>query len=66
MDFMRDKMIPEGTISPVDVERILFTDSPDEAMEFILKVVTGEIGLVWKPKDRPRWYLGESTARPRA
>lgn len=63
MDFMRDKMIPEGTISSVDVERILFTDSPDEAMEFILKVVTGELGLVWKPRDRPRWYFGESEVR---
>jgi uncharacterized protein (TIGR00730 family) len=63
MDFMRDKMIPEGTISPVDVERIFFTDSPDEAMEFIIKAVTGEIGLVWKPRDRPRWYLGESEVK---
>ncbi|HEX2222775.1 MAG TPA: TIGR00730 family Rossman fold protein [Thermoanaerobaculia bacterium] len=64
MDFLRNTMIPEGTISPVDVERILFTDSPDEAMEFILKAATGgELGLVWKPRDEPRWYLGESKVR---
>jgi uncharacterized protein (TIGR00730 family) len=56
-DLFRDSMIPEGTISPVDVERLFLTDSPEEAMGRIMSSC-GDFGLVWQP--RPRWYLGES------
>jgi hypothetical protein len=54
---------PEGTILPSDLDRILFTDSPHEAMEHIILTV-GEFGLVWRPK-RPLAILGESAVRPR-
>jgi uncharacterized protein (TIGR00730 family) len=57
LDLFRESMIPEGTISPVDVERLFLTDSPDEAMGRIMSSC-GDFGLVWQP--RPRWYLGES------
>ena len=56
-DLFRDSMIAAGTISPLDVEHLLVTDSPEEAMSHIMGSVTG-LGLVWQP--RPRWYLGES------
>ena len=59
LDLFRDSMIPEATISPVDVERLLITDSPEEAMSRIMGAVGG-LGLVWQP--RPRWYLGEKQA----
>jgi hypothetical protein len=38
--------------------RILFTDSPDEAMDRIMSAATQELGLVWEAKSR--WYFGES------
>jgi uncharacterized protein (TIGR00730 family) len=57
VDLFRDSMIPESTISPLDVDRLLLTDSPDEAMSRIMSSVT-ELGLIWQP--RPRWYFGES------
>jgi len=57
LDLFRDSMIPESTISPLDVDRLLLTDSPEEAMSRIMSSVT-ELGLIWQP--RPRWYLGES------
>ena len=57
VDLFRDSMIPESTISPLDVDRLLLTDSPDEAMSRIMSSVT-ELGLIWQP--RPLWYLGES------
>jgi hypothetical protein len=50
-------MLPEETISPLDVERLLITDSPDEAMERI-RLSAADVGLIWQP--RPRWLLGES------
>jgi len=50
------RMVEEGTILPADCERILFTDSVDEAMDRIMTAATQELGLVWEP----RWYFGES------
>ncbi|HXO26734.1 MAG TPA: TIGR00730 family Rossman fold protein, partial [Thermoanaerobaculia bacterium] len=52
VDLFRDSMIREGTIAPLDVERLLLTDSPEEAMSRIMSSVT-ELGLIWQP--RPRW-----------
>jgi uncharacterized protein (TIGR00730 family) len=64
LELFRRSMIPEGTISPLDVERLLITDSPEEAERHILGSVT-HLGLVWQPQAR--WYFGESelTAAPR-
>jgi predicted Rossmann-fold nucleotide-binding protein len=56
-EFLCDRMVPEKTILPADYERLLFTDSVDEAMERILDSATHELGLVWQPS--PRRYLGE-------
>ncbi len=56
-DFLCHRMVPEKTILPADCDRLLFTDSVDEAMERILSAATGEFGLVWQAS--PRWYLGE-------
>jgi uncharacterized protein (TIGR00730 family) len=60
-DFLCHGMVSEKTILPTDCERILFTDSVDEAMDRILTAATKEFGLVWKaaPPRSPRWYLGE-------
>jgi uncharacterized protein (TIGR00730 family) len=57
LELFGESMIPSGTISPVDVERLVVTDSPEEAMSHIMASVT-HLGLVWKPSAR--WYLGET------
>jgi uncharacterized protein (TIGR00730 family) len=57
-DFLCHRMVPEKTILEADVDRLLFTDSADEAMERILSAATHELGLVWQPS--PRRYLGEA------
>ena len=57
-DFLAHRMVAEKTILPADCERLLFTDSVDEAMDRIMSAATHELGLVWEAK--PRWYLGES------
>jgi uncharacterized protein (TIGR00730 family) len=57
LDFMRRRMVPEGTISPEDIDRFLVTDSPEEAVSYIHSIVTERFGLVWKP--RPTWVLRE-------
>jgi hypothetical protein len=60
-DFLCHRMVEEKTILPADCERILFTDSVDEAMDRILTAATKEFGLVWQaaPPRSPRWYFGE-------
>ncbi|MFL6192642.1 MAG: TIGR00730 family Rossman fold protein [Thermoanaerobaculia bacterium] len=60
-DFLCHGMVSEKTILPADCERLVFTDSVDEAMELILSAATREFGLVWKaaPPRSPRWYFGE-------
>jgi hypothetical protein len=57
-EFICHRMVAEGTILPADCERLLFTDSVDEAMDRILSAATQEFGLVWQAT--PHWYLGES------
>jgi hypothetical protein len=56
-EFLCHGMVSEKTILPADCDRILFTDSVDEAMERILSSATHDFGLVWKAA--PRWYFGE-------
>jgi uncharacterized protein (TIGR00730 family) len=60
-DFLCHGMVAEKTILPADCDRLLLTDSVDEAIDRIVSAATREFGLVWEatPKDSPRWYLGE-------
>ena len=51
-----ERMVEAGTIAPEDRDRLVLTDSVDEAMERILEAAQS-FGLVWKAK--PRWLLGE-------
>ena len=59
--FLRDTMVPNGTIALEDLDRITVTDSVDDAVAEILKAGTGEFGLAPEGKTarRPRWYFGE-------
>ena len=66
LDFARDRMLREGTISAEECRLLRSTDSPEEAVRRILAVATGELGLVWEPVAQPRWLLGEDgKVRPR-
>ncbi len=60
IDFLRDKMIPAGTIAPEDLAQITLTDSVEEAVAEIVKAGTDEFGLI-PESERPRrwWFLGE-------
>jgi len=57
LSFLRDTMVPSGTIESRDLERILVTDSPEEAVSKILTAATTKFGLRWERK--PKWILGE-------
>jgi hypothetical protein len=59
IDFVRNRLIPAGTIDAVDVERILVTDSAEEAAAAITAVAMPRFGLTYGPQAKRRWYLWE-------
>ncbi len=57
--FLRNRMIPEGTISPEDMDILFVTDSPQEAIDRIADVAQRNFGFIWKQRPRQHWLLGE-------
>lgn len=60
-DLLREKMVVAGTIDAADVDRILLTDSPDEALAAIERYARDQAGLRLPPPRRRR-ILGERRA----
>jgi uncharacterized protein (TIGR00730 family) len=59
IDFIRERLLDGGMIDPVDFERFLVTDSPDDAVQFVTEVALRQFGLTYGPRARRRWYLWE-------
>ncbi len=57
--YLRDRLVQAGTIDPVDVDRIVVTDSPVEAVARIREQALGQFGLTYGPRARRQWWLGE-------
>jgi uncharacterized protein (TIGR00730 family) len=58
LDFIRSRLIAKRTIDPIDLERILVTDSAEEAVEMVKDVGLGQFGLTYGPRLK-RWWLWE-------
>jgi uncharacterized protein (TIGR00730 family) len=58
-DFVRNRLLVEGTIDPGDEQRLQVTDSPEEAVELVASVAMRRFGLGYGPGVRRRWYLWE-------
>ncbi len=63
LDFFRGTLLAERTIDAQDLDRILVTDSPEEAMQAIVAAATGPFGLELQP-IQPQPLLGESAPQP--
>ena len=57
--FFRDRLLESKTIDPVDVDRILVIDSPEEAVDYITETAMREFGLTYGPRLKRQWWLGE-------
>jgi uncharacterized protein (TIGR00730 family) len=62
--FIEGRMIAEGTISPPDLERLMFTDSIDEAIERIKQAAITRFGMSYGPpppehEQHRRWWMWE-------
>jgi uncharacterized protein (TIGR00730 family) len=60
IDFLRDRMLAEKTITPEDLERIVLTDDVEAAVAGIRATVAERFGLDLRPRYRPRSVLMES------
>lgn len=59
IEFLRDRMLRDGTIDPLDIERLLVTDSPQEAVQSLTEVAQTQFGLTYGPRAKRRWFLWE-------
>jgi hypothetical protein len=61
IEFIRGSLLMHAAINPQDLEHLLVTDSPAEAVDFIQRSVTGHYGLRYV-RRRPRTLLFERGA----
>lgn len=54
-----DVLLPSGAIEQKDLDLILFTDSPDEAIEHLRKFTLDDKTIFNRVKQKPLWILGE-------
>ena len=50
IDFIRGTLLAAGTIDPADLDRVLVTDSIEQAIDHIKGVALGEFGLRYLPQ----------------
>jgi hypothetical protein len=59
VDFMRDTLAAQGAIDAADLDRIIVTDSPEEAASLIREAAMRKFGLRYTDRPRRRWFLFE-------
>jgi len=62
LEFVRETMVSEGTISASDLDLVHATDSPEDAVDHIVKRVREGYGLRWSPRPQPSRLLLEREA----
>jgi uncharacterized protein (TIGR00730 family) len=58
IEFLKDPMLSDGTISPEDVDRFIISDSPAEVAARCREIGMTQFGLTHGPK-KPRWWFLE-------
>ena len=59
LQFGKERLIAQKTIDPIDLDRILVTDSPEKAVEFVTEVALKQFGLSYGVRPKRRWWLWE-------
>jgi uncharacterized protein (TIGR00730 family) len=59
LDFLRDRLLAQETVDTYDVDRILVTDSAEDAVQGVTDVAMKRFGLTYGPQVKRRWYLWE-------
>jgi uncharacterized protein (TIGR00730 family) len=59
LDFLHGRLVESKTIDRIDAERILVTDSAEEAVQWAHDAALRQFGLSYGPKIKRRWFLWE-------
>jgi uncharacterized protein (TIGR00730 family) len=59
LEFMRKSLILGKTIDQKDLDHLLVTDSPAEAVKVITETAVNVFGLQYEERPKKRWWLGE-------
>ena len=59
IEFLKDRMVTEGTISPDDIDLLKITDDPEEAARISTETGLSRFGLTYGPQAEPRRVLFE-------
>jgi uncharacterized protein (TIGR00730 family) len=59
LDFMGERLVAQKTVDPIDVERILVSDSAEEAVGSVTDIALHQFGLTYGPRLKRHWFLGE-------
>jgi uncharacterized protein (TIGR00730 family) len=62
LDFFSQHLVKEQTIDQSDVDHLIITDSPREAVAFITEIAMGQFGLSYGARMKPRWFFGERSS----
>jgi len=67
IDFLRTTLVAEGTIDAIDVDRLLVTDDPDEAVAHIIGISMRDLGLrrTTRPPRRSRFLFESGSPKER-
>ena len=52
-------MVKEQTIDQADLDRLIVTDSAQEAVKQITDIAMGQFGLCYGSRLKRRWFFGE-------
>lgn len=56
---MLRRMVDQQTIDPGDLDKLIITDDPKEAVDYVCDVAINRFNLSYGPKIQPRWWLAE-------
>jgi len=59
LDFLHGRLVESKAIDRIDAERILVTDSAEEAVQLAHDAALRQFGLSYGPKIKRRWFLWE-------
>ena len=59
LDFIKNTLLKEQTIDPEDLDKLIVTDSPEEAAQIIRDTAIKRFGVSYGQMYKKRWYLGE-------
>lgn len=59
LEFVEKPLVEQGAVDRADLERLVLTDDPDDAVAFVAERARRQFGLTFGPKAKRRWWLGE-------